>query len=431
MYYSFSYRFILFTFIFLLFAYFSSGQTAFGEPEATTFIKREFNAGLKFKVAPERDVIKTDESLFSVEQTIGTAAIELVSKNMIYLPARQEQWSYRFELGPFMGKGNLTDSTAKEYIDAELSPSGIRSNLQGAYSSRFYWDSKNYTIVSVNAWGLYDIYRRNAEGTIIDSNTVSHPYEDDSNQRKLRYGFQAKAGWGIGRMNPVNHFATAQFMLEKFYPGRNFSEEEIRTVAREIGRIKHQRKMRTGHSAENETKQLAAFLNSNLFLESPEGMESDWGLTEFRPRFQGSRLEFGPFFNYYNREPDMVYGGYIRYENQKYCGLKLNRKLGAGMNYNGYKKDDWVTFEATAGWNWYPSLKHEIGFGIRYLPAMVVKSLDDLQPVHHAVIPYLEYFTQLNSRYRIETAFAYRIAQKDEFVLPGPELSVSVYRSSY
>ena len=189
--------------------------------------------------------------------------------------------------------------------------------------------------------------------------------------------------------------------------------------------------MRTGHSAENETKQLAVFLNSNLFLESPAGMESDWELTEFRPRFQGSRLEFGPFFNYYNREPDMVYGGYIRYENQKYCGLKLNRKLGAGMNYNGYKKDDWVTFEAALGWNWYPSLKHEIGFGVRYLPGMMVKSLEDLQPVHHAIIPYLGYFTQLNSRYRIETAFAYRIAQKDEFVMPGPELSVSVYRSSY
>jgi hypothetical protein len=43
---------------------------------------------------------------------------------------------------------------------------------------------------------------------------------------------------------------------------------------------------------------LLLFLTVNLFLESPAGMESDWELTEFRPRFQGSRLEFGPFFNY-------------------------------------------------------------------------------------------------------------------------------------
>jgi hypothetical protein len=98
----------------------------------------------------------------------------------------------------------------------------------------------------------------------------------------------------------------------------------------------------------------------------------------------------------YNREPDFVYGGYIRYENQKYCSLKLNRVLSAGMNYNGYKKDDWVTFEAVAGWNWYPSLKHEIGFGVRYLPGMVVlKALMTCNRCDHAVIPYLEYFTQL------------------------------------
>jgi hypothetical protein len=31
-------------------------------------------------------------------------------------------------------------------------------------------------------------------------------------------------------MNPVNHFATAQYLLEKYYPGRNFSEEEIRQL---------------------------------------------------------------------------------------------------------------------------------------------------------------------------------------------------------
>lgn len=141
--------------------------------------------------------------------------------------------------------------------------------------------------------------------------------------------------------------------------------------------------------------------------------------------------KWGRFFNYFNREPDFVYGGYIRYENHKYHNQNLNSNLAAGINYNGYKKDDWITFEATAGWSWYPSFRHEIGFGVRYLPGMVFKSIDDLQPLHHAIIPYLEYYTQLNSKYRIETAFAYRIANKDEFIMPGPELSVSLYRSWY
>ncbi len=421
----------VFTLFIMLLAASLSGQNLFENPETVTFAKREFNAGLRFTLAPEREELYTDESFFAVEQNIGSAAIELVSNNMVFLPARQEQWRLQFIAGPYMGKGSLADSSATEFIDADLSPSGVRGRLQGDYSSRFYWDSKNYTIVSVNAWGQYDIYRRHAEGTVTDSNGVAHDYENDSAQRKGRYGFQAKAGWGIGRLNPVNHIAAAQYLLEKYYPGRNFSDEEFRAVAREIGRIKHQRSIGAGRSADNETKQLNTFLNSKLFLEVPEGMENDWVVTEFRPRFEGSRVEFGPFFNYFNREPDFVYGGYLRYENQKYCSRKMNRNLSAGMKYNGYKKDDWITFEAAAGWNWYPTLQHELGFGIRYLPGMVVKSIDDLQPVRHAVVPYIEYFSQLSSKYRIETSFAYRIANEDEFVMPGPELSVSIYRSSY
>jgi hypothetical protein len=36
-----------------------------------------------------------------------------------------------------MGKGNLTDSTATEYIDAELSPSGIRGKFAGSLFQPF------------------------------------------------------------------------------------------------------------------------------------------------------------------------------------------------------------------------------------------------------------------------------------------------------
>ncbi len=408
-----------------------SGQTPFENLETWTYIKRELNTGIKFYLIPEKEELRTDNTLFAFDQIISAAAIEIVNNSMIYLPSRQEKWSYHIELGSFLGKGNLADSSATEYIDANYSPSGYRGKLRAAYVNRFYWDSKNYTIVSVNGWGQYDLFRRNAKGTTIDSNNVVLPYNDGSVHSKLRYGFQAKAGWGIGRLNPVNHIAASQWLLEKHYFGRNFSEEEIRAVAREIGRVKHQRNPGTGHTAVNETRQLAQFINSRLLLEPPVSMESDWELTEFKPRFHGSRLEFGPFFNYFNREPDFVYGGYFRYENHKYCRLKLNRLIKAGISYNSYKRDDWITFEATSGWNWYPALKHEIGFGIRYLPGMIIKGRDKLEPLRHAVIPYLEYFSQLNSKYRIDAAFAYRIACKEEFVSPGPELSVSIYRSRY
>lgn len=396
-----------------------------------TFIKREFNAGIKFSTKPEREALITDESFFSFEQTAGAALIQLVNSNIVFLPARQEQWSFQLELGPFCGKGNLIDSSAIQYIDAKTNPTGIRGRLSAAYTSRFYFDSKNYTLISLNAWGRYDLFRRNADGVRVDSNNVTLPSEDNSAHSTFRYGFEAKAGWGIGRLNIVNHISTAHYLLEKYYHGRIFSDDEIRMVAQEIGRIKHQRILRAGHSTKNEIKEVVDFLNSKLLLELPSITENDWELTEFRTRFQGTRLEFGPFFNYFNREPDFVYGGFVQLENYKYCNLKLNRKLNAGIHYNNYKKQDWITFEATAGWNWYLNLKHEVGFGIRYLPGMVISSLDNMEPVRHAVIPYMEYFSQLNSKYRIDAAFAYRVAQKDQFVMSGPELSVSFYRSSY
>jgi hypothetical protein len=76
-------------------------------------------------------------------------------------------------------------------------------------------------------------------------------------------------------------------------------------------------------------------------------------------------------------------------------------------------------------------LKTEYGFGLKYMPGMVVDGFDDIGPIRHNFIPYLEYFSQVNSKYRIETALAWRIAPNDQFMLPGPEVSVSVYRSKY
>lgn len=424
-------KFFLLVMVLLMTGSAVTGQSLFSNSEDLTFMKRELNAGLNLFVRPEKEDIRTEETLFRLEQTPIAGQLFIENSNFVFLPFRQDQWRYSLQAGPFFGTGTFADSSSNRSIEADMSPRGLRLKADIDFSTRFYWDSRNFTFVQLNGWGNFDVYSRNSEGTVIDSNQVESTYTDDARINKLRYGLQAKAGWGIGRLNAVNHYANAQRLLEKHYPGKMFSTDEIRTVARAIGRIKHQRNISGGRPSEMETEQLTGFINNNLLLVIPEGVQSDWELTESRVRYQGSRVEAGPFFNYYNREPDFVYGGFIRFENHRYFNPGLNSYLAGGMNYNGYKKDDWVTFEATAGLSWYPSLSREISVGLRYLPGMLFTRFSDLHPVRHAVVPYLEYFSQLNSRYRLEAAFAYRIARQDEFVMPGPELSISIYRSWY
>lgn len=413
-----------------------SSTTAFSQlntdSTATFFyIKKELNAGVVLSFDKEREELRTDKTRDFEEFRKGSAAFRWENRTWILLPYRQENWNVRFEAGPYFGKGDWIDSSDIQIIDAKQKLAGMGSNLQASYSGRFYFDQKNYTIVSVTAWGNYSLFRRNAEGSLTDSNQVAFVYDKTSDHSKLRYGFRAKAGWGSGRLDPMNHYMAAAWLLEKHYSGKLFSEEEITKVAFEIGRIKSQREARTGHSAEKEWEQVAKFLNRQLLLKVPENAAHDWGLTEFRPRFNGSRIEFGPFFNYFNREPDMVYGGYLKYENHSYCSLKRNRNLSASLSYNGYKNHDWVLLETDLGWTFYPNLKNEYSLGLKYIPGMVIDGFDNLGPVRHNFIPYLEYFSQISSKYRIETALAWRIAPNDQFMLPGPELNVSVYRSRY
>ncbi len=105
--------------------------------------------------------------------------------------------------------------------------------------------------------------------------------------------------------------------------------------------------------------------------------------------------------------------------------------MGAALSYNAYKRDDWVLLETHLGWSLYPSLKSEYGFGIKYIPGMMIRKIDDLGKVRHNFVPYLEYFSQLNSKYRVETTFAWRIAPNDRFMIPGPEMNITFYRSRY
>ena len=91
---------------------------------------------------------------------------------------------------------------------------------------------------------------------------------------------------------------------------------------------------------------------------------------EFEPRYEGQRFEFGPFFQYYNQEPDFVYGGYLQYENSKYKNLKWNRNISANLSYNRYKTQDWATAEINIGWSYYSNLQNQFDFGIRYNPGI-------------------------------------------------------------
>ncbi|HKL33871.1 MAG TPA: hypothetical protein VJ919_15125, partial [Tangfeifania sp.] len=232
------------------------------------FLKKELNTGFIYQLQQEREQELTDNSNYLEELTTNSLLFKWSNRNWKYLVFRQESWDYTFEAGPFLGSGTLVDSTETEYIDASQDVIGLRTRAAARYSSRFYYDFKNYTIVKVNAWGRFDFYRQNADGMRTDSLQVSAPYSEESDQSKFRYGFEASAGWGRGRLNAMNHFMVAEYLLENNYERRNFSDEEITRLAVEIGKIKHSRNARPGHDAAIEAEQLKSFINRQMLLEA-------------------------------------------------------------------------------------------------------------------------------------------------------------------
>src|SRR5690606_29755287 len=138
----FKYKLSIFSIFLFILPVSGQGQAFFNAPEDFTFMKRELNAGVHFFVAPEREELLTEETLFKFEQTIATGGIYIDSKNFVFLPFRQDKWSYRIEAGPIFGKGDFADSSAIKYIDAETSPAGIRLNGEIDFSTRYYWDDR-------------------------------------------------------------------------------------------------------------------------------------------------------------------------------------------------------------------------------------------------------------------------------------------------
>ncbi len=393
------------------------------------FKRHEINWGLNYSGGSERDSWKTEEAEYFEEMTTNSAKIWIDNRFWDFREDRQQQFDISVKAGPLWGKGNWNDSSYIEEIDAEHRLSGLRAAISADYSFRYYYNNRNYTLLQINANAQYDWYSQSSEGTAIDSNGVVTDYLDDSKGDKLKTGIDALAGWGLGRLAAVNHFMAAEYLLKKYYPEKEFSQDEILILAGEIARIKNSHDPRTSHQAEIEVPQIEDFLNQKM-IQMPKRISiTDWESGEFLPRYSGSRVEFGPFFQYYNREPDFVYGGYFLFEYSKYCNMKWNRNFSAAINYNAYKHNDWILGEIKLDWSYFQQMQSQWDLGLKYIPGLEIGN--EKAFFYHGVVPYFSWFTQLNSKNRIDMNLAWRITSDEKLMMPGPEISVSVYRSKY
>lgn len=424
-------RVLLFSVTLLIFKGNGFSQVKFDGTENLEFQKRELNWGAGFVYGSEQEEMRSANFREYEKLTTGEVKLQLQNRYWNYLDYKQESFALNIEAGPYYGKGNWIDSSYIRNNMADHDVLGLRTNGNVSYNLRYFYNNKNYTIVEVSAWGRYDWFNQNSVGTSTDSNKVVSTIVDESNETKFRYGLKARAGWGVGRLDPMNHFMTADYLLDKYYKRRNFSQNEIVQFASEIGKVKNLRNLRAGHDTENEAEQIRTFLKDSFLLEAIDNLEPEWMEGEFLPRFHGSRIEFGPFFNYFNREPDFIYGGYVDFQNIKYQNYKWNRNVGAKLEYSRYKDQDWALIEIDLGWSYYIELKNSIDFGLKYMPGVVLNHFEDIGPLKHSFIPYLGYFSQINSKTRVDLSLAWRISDRDSLMTSGPEFSLSIYRSRY
>ena len=62
---------------------------------------------------------------------------------------------------------------------------------------------------------------------------------------------------------------------------------------------------------------------------------------------------------------------------------------------------------------------------------MVIHNFEDVEPLVHNFIPYFSYFTQINSKMRIEADALLRINDNEQFMAAGPEFTLKVFWSKY
>ena len=261
------------------------------------YVKKENISGAVFKGNQEREELINEFTRYKEKIYTGSAKYRWENRFWNFQEFKQETFRFNFETGFLSGSGNWLDSTAARMIDADYKILGLRTNAAVNFSSRFYYDHKNYTLVQINAWGRYDLFRKNSDGNVQDSDMVVSDYERTVNKDKFRYGFEAKAGWGLGKLKPVNYIMTAEYLLDKYYKQRVFSDNEIFKFAEEIGRIKQRRNLRSARLPEKEVQLINEFLRSEMMLKAPEyAILNDWQLGEFLPRFDGTRYRIWPIF---------------------------------------------------------------------------------------------------------------------------------------
>ncbi len=415
--------------------------------DVVSFKKSETTTGIVFDINREREELLSDESRFEEERTLFNGKFRFENRRWNLLDYKQERLYLNFELGPYGGFGDIEDSTKLGNKVSDQNFYGMRTSASVDYLHRYYYDAKSYAVFNVNAWGRHDWYKQDLEGTSADSLGMVTAIDERDTHDRFRYGIRAKAGWGYGRLSPMNHLMKAHYLLEKYYPGRIFSDYEIAQLAQVIAGLKHGRDHKTGHIPEKEMTELAGFIRNKLILASPESMAGDWQFGEFDPRYEGSRIETGPHFSYYNQEPDFVYGAYFQYDKAKYVDVHWNRNLVVSVMYKRYTKQgleingntldnnntnrDWATADVNMGWSYYPDLKSQFDFGVRYAPGIELNNFNDIGHLSHNIIPYVGYFTQLTAKSRLKLDFAWRITDGEQFVLPGPEFSLAIYKSKY
>jgi hypothetical protein len=423
--------YVAFVFLLTFFSNWSSGQGNIDLSDIRFYEKKERNWGTQLQFSKEREELLTDVN--SQYEELSTSELKLTFQNRYwnFLDYKQEQLEIDFEVGPMYGNGLWNDSNYIAKRVADQTVFGIRLNGDIKYLYRFYYSENSFTLVQIDSWMRYDLFQKKSNGTSTDSMGVVTNFENKTDRTKLRYGFSARAGWGTGRLNPVNHIMIADYLFDNYFKGRTFSKDENDKIIGEIKKIKSERTIAAGHDNEKEATQFLDFVNQQMFLTRPDNFKNEWKYGEFLPRFNGSRVEIGPFFKYYNREPDFIYGGYVHYSNEKYCNYKWNRNFNVALNYNWYKKKDWMRAEVDLGWSYFIQLRSQFDFGVKYVPGITLNYFEDIEKLNHAFIPYVGYYSQINETTRINLAFEYRFAGNEELMLSGPEVSVSIYRSRY
>jgi hypothetical protein len=180
------------------------------------YIKKERTSGIFFKLNNEREELRNDESRYFEKGNNYGMKFQYSDKVWVYLPETQQYRGFSADFGFVGGNGSVLDSSKQSEIKADQVYAGVGTRLSGDYASRFYYSNKHYTLVQTSGYTNFNWYKQNQSGTQIQPQKAETPFQSNGYDAKFRAGLQAAAAWGYGRMNPVNHYFTARYILEKY-----------------------------------------------------------------------------------------------------------------------------------------------------------------------------------------------------------------------